>query len=78
MLDTSLIKKERKAPKKLRAKSAKKRSVRVSKEVSFFDNFNHVAPLSWIPTYYQDQLRTAKPVRIYKKSKSRKKKIPLQ
>lgn len=78
MLETGLIKKERKAPRKLRSKSSKKRIMKVEKEVSFFDAFNHVAPLSWIPAYYQDQLRTAKPVRIYKKPKSRKKKIPLQ
>ncbi len=77
MLDTNLIKKERKAPKKVRRKGIKKVSVKVQKDVSFFDSFNHVAPLSWIPTYYQDQLRAAKPIRIYKKAKSRKKKTPL-
>ncbi len=78
MLETNLIKKERKAPKKARAKSSKKMSVKVQKETSFFDSFNHVAPLSWIPSYYQDQIKAAKPIRIYKKPKSRKKKIPLQ
>jgi len=76
MLDSSLIKKERKAPKKPRSKTLKK-AAKPKKEPSFFDSFNHVAPLSWIPAYYQDQMKAAKPVRLYK-PKIKKKKIPLQ
>lgn len=75
MLDTNLVKKERKVPKKNRLKGIK-RAVK-KKTTSFFDSFNHVAPLNWIPVYYQDQLKAAKPIRIYK-PRSKKKKIPLQ
>ncbi len=75
MLDTNLIKKERKTPKKNRFKGLK-RAVKM-KTTSFFDSFNHVAPLNWIPAYYQDQIKAAKPIRIYK-TKSKNKKIPLQ
>lgn len=78
MLDTGLIKKERKLLRKGRKKTSRKTTSKSQKEVSFFDSFNHVAPLSWVPVYYQDQIRAAKPVRIFKKTKSRKKKIALQ
>lgn len=77
MLDTGLIKKEKKAPKKSRTKALKRAVKKLKKELSFFDSFNHVAPLNWIPTYYQDQIKAAKPIRIYK-SRSKNKKIPLQ
>lgn len=77
MLETNLIKKERKQPKKPRAKTVKKVSVRASGNVSFFDSFNHVAPLSWVPPYYRSQIKAAKPVRV-SKLRTKKKKIPLQ
>ncbi|GEM_PF-6547270 len=77
MLDTSLIKKERKAPKKARSRSTRKKTVMKVEEPSFFDNFNHVAPLNWVPSYYQDQIKAAKPIRFYK-TKSKKKKASLQ
>jgi hypothetical protein len=38
---------------------------------SFTDQFNHVAPLDWVPTSYQIQIKAAKPLRL---TASRKKK----
>ncbi len=79
MLSSNLEKKEkkplRKARKTVRKKVAKKANMDTA---SFFDSFNHVAPLSWIPSVYQEQLKAAKPIRLYKAKTSRKKKIPLQ
>jgi len=41
---------------------------------SFTDQFNHVAPLDWVPTPYQIKIKAAKPVRLValrkKKSKT--------
>jgi len=41
---------------------------KVSKSPSFFqsfaDQFNQVAPLDWVPTLYQIQIKAAKPVKL--------------
>ncbi len=80
MLSNDLEKKEKKLVRKPRVKAVRKKVVvRASSEnSSFFDSFNQVAPLSWIPSAYQEQLKVAKPVRLHKSKTSRKKKIPLQ
>ena len=51
-------------------KEVKKKTKTQTRKGSFFSqlskSLHEVAPLEWIPSYYQDQIRAAKPVSLYK------------
>jgi len=57
-------------------KEVKKKVKTQTRKGNFFSqlskSFHNVAPLEWVPSYYQDQIRAAKPVKV---SKPRTKKV---
>jgi hypothetical protein len=79
--NTHTLERNQRKPIKRRIIKVKRKKNSEGKEFNFIKrfaaNFDQIAPMEWIPTSYQLQIKSAKPVKIFQ-SRMKKKKIPIQ